>query len=466
MKKLFQSVLFVAVAAMAFSSCSKDQETATPQNQGFELNFTVDNQTRTTLGTGDVITWIASDRVGLYITTTPAPVEPNSNKYAKVDLTKNPVLFTTYLKTAPNIGDPLYTYYPYSGSNYSAPSTAVGMSIPATQKQSTANVFNGENNPMVGIPVALTSNALTGVCYPAIKFRQLGSMIEFHLYCTNSTLATEKVQSVAFAANKALAGSFTFNIETVTAQSDLTLTNYTETTATTVLDASASLGADKATASKVYMVVAPGSYSGVITIVTDKASYTLPVSTAKTFERAHIKALGIDLAKATRKDKPASGEVITLTNAEIAGLTAQAYGPFAFTNSFGEWAGHCGITVMHATNGSYLQMNFKSGATSTAKNSRIIVPELGKIVQKIVVEMAPNTPADRYLCITAPDYTYPVGAKIGDLEAAAKVQSAKTTSNGETITIENMDHLKLTRFAIFPAGGACYVKSIAITVQK
>ncbi|MEG1622819.1 MAG: DUF5689 domain-containing protein [Alistipes sp.] len=167
--------------------------------------------------------------------------------------------------------------------------------------------------------------------------------------------------------------------------------------------------------------------------------------------------------------KSAGGETtVTLTNAEIAGMTAQGYGPFAFTNSFGEWAGSASIMINDPKNAntSYLQMNFKSAAASTSKNSRIIVPELGGVAQKIVVEMAPHTMPGRYLCITAADYTYPDGAVLSDLEAAAKVKSAAITEKGETITIENMGGLNLTRFAIFPAGGACYVKSVTITIQK
>ncbi|MEG1644980.1 MAG: fimbrillin family protein [Alistipes sp.] len=453
--------MFVAVAAMTFSACSKDQETTTPpQDQGFELKFTVDNQTRSLLGAGDVITWDQDDEIGVFIpTTTP---EPTLNQYAFIDLTKSPVVFKTSLKNTPKVGDLLYSYYPYEFASFGEQPSNAQLSIPPTQPQVAAGEFKCNYNTLVGIPVALTSAELKGVRYPAIKFRQLGSMIEFHLYCTNPTYALEKVQSVAFAADKPIAGSFVFDLTTVSETSNLAISGYTGTEVATTLETLAPLSADKATASKVFMVIAPGSYGGAIQVVTNEATYTFNLTTPKTFERAHIKALGIDLAKATvREEKPSEANTIRLTQAEIAGMTTwSSYVPLNHKNSYGTWTGSCAIGDIWGCPA--LTLSFTGTETKSQFNARIIVPELGGVAQKVVIEMAPEMSSGRRICLTAWDYTYPANASYSDLEAAAKVSSAETAGAGETITFDNLDRLKLTRFAIFPLKRTSQIKSITI----
>ncbi|MEG1644982.1 MAG: fimbrillin family protein [Alistipes sp.] len=468
MKKLFQSVLFVAAIAMAFSSCSKDQEIANPDGnaQGFELKFTVDNQTRTTLGAGDVIKWVKNDELGVFIpSTTP---QPTLNRFADVDLTKNPIVFRTFLENKPAVGALFYTYYPRSYVNNDKPITAIEMAIPMEQLQQTADVFCGENNPMVGLPTALTSAELTGITYPAVKFRQLGAMIEFRLYCSNPTFATEKVQSVAFAANKAMAGTFSYDLTSVTLNSNLAISGYTERAITTLLKSAAPLQATNAMASKIYMVVAPGSYSGVVTITTTKAVYTVNVTTEKTFQRAHIKALGIDLAKATREAKPDTGNTITLTQADMATMIDNfGYDDFSFTNVFGMWSGRCTIVTSTFTGrpNSYLMIRFSDREYKLEFNSRIVVPELGGVAQKVVIELDAKSRAGVALCLTDAGYLNAAGVTPAKLKAAAKVSSAPTTAAGATITFDNLNALNMTQFAIFPcvANQDCHIRSITIT---
>lgn len=168
-----------------------------------------------------------------------------------------------------------------------------------------------------------------------------------------------------------------------------------------------------------------------------------------------------------RQVAPASGDTfeVTLTSDEIASMSAQRYGPFEYTNDFGSWGGSCAVNPT-GKNAPNLQINFKSTETSTAKNSRIIVPALGGVAQKVVVETQENTITGRYLMLVDKDYTYAVGSTQEELNAQALATSQKSTGVGETFVIDNIGDLNLTQFAIFPGGGACYIKSITITCTK
>lgn len=168
-----------------------------------------------------------------------------------------------------------------------------------------------------------------------------------------------------------------------------------------------------------------------------------------------------------RQVAPASGDTfeVTLTSDEIASMSAQQYGPFEYTNDFGSWGGSCAVNPT-GKNAPNLQINFKSTETSTAKNSRIIVPALGGVAQKVVVETQENTITGRYLMLVDKDYTYAVGSTQEELNAQALATSQKSTGVGETFVIDNIGDLNLTQFAIFPGGGACYIKSITITCTK
>ncbi len=190
---------------------------------------------------------------------------------------------------------------------------------------------------------------------------------------------------------------------------------------------------------------------------------TLTVNLMKAATQTVVATKTVDMKQVA----PVSGDTfdVTLTSDEIAAMTVQQYGPFDYSNDFGLWSGSCAINLT-GKNAPNLQINFKSSATSTAKNSRIIVPNLGGVAQKVVVETQDNTIAGRYVMLVDKDYTYADGSTQSELDAKALATSQKSSGVGETLVIDNIGELNLTQFAIFPGGGACYIKSITITCTK
>ena len=156
---------------------------------------------------------------------------------------------------------------------------------------------------------------------------------------------------------------------------------------------------------------------------------------------------------------------VTLTAAEIAGMTNSAYAPFSFNNEFGAWSGKCAITAS-GTDAPFLQINFNSDETKTAFNSHIQVPQQAGIVQKVVVTTSAKTFFPRYVLLCDAGYSYAAGSSQGSLDQVAKAKSNVSDAAGGTFTMENLEGLNLSQFSIFPGGGAVYINSITITYKR
>ena len=167
---------------------------------------------------------------------------------------------------------------------------------------------------------------------------------------------------------------------------------------------------------------------------------------------------------------PASGNVVTITSAEIAEMSNQAYGEFDFTNGFGTWTGRCAITAK-GTDAPYLQLNFNNEGGSAA-NSHILIPELPGAAQSVEIELSTKTYFPRAVGIYAADYSYDGGSKENPgtsgtaHDAAALAMSNKTTEKGGTLMID-VSALNLKQFSLYPSSdGAVYIRSITITYAK
>ena len=171
-----------------------------------------------------------------------------------------------------------------------------------------------------------------------------------------------------------------------------------------------------------------------------------------------------------RQVAPASGNVVTITSAEIAEMSNQAYGSFDFTNGFGTWTGRCAITAK-GTDAPYLQLNFNNEGRSAA-NSHILIPELPGAAQSVEIELSTKTYFPRAVGIYAADYSYDGGSKENPgtsgtaHDAAALAMSNKTTEKGGTLMID-VSALDLKQFSLYPSSdGAVYIQSITITYAK
>lgn len=191
-------------------------------------------------------------------------------------------------------------WYPY-GTDQASPS-AVELEIPTEQTQDASAGFDFDAMPMVAEPITVTTEMATAGSYSGnIQFANLGSVICFKVYATSSDIYdNEQVKKVTLTTGTALAGTFTKDMTAIdfTDEDSFEITGLTDKSVTTTLSAAASFGSTKGTAKDIYMVVAPGTYSGTVVVDTDKAHYVFNLSD-KDFARSGLKSFGLNLSGGT-----------------------------------------------------------------------------------------------------------------------------------------------------------------------
>jgi len=295
MKKLFISFVALAAAAAAIVSCNKnEQEVQTPAD-GYRYSFIIDeSDTRATLDDGGVL-WEAGDKVGMYIGT-------QYTGYANVDNSTSPKTIALYSSSEIAAGTMAYGYYPYTASNNDKTATIINFN----------NIQQGGSTsamPMAGIPfeveedIEAKSTSGNGV----IKFLNLGSIIDFRVY--SDDYDDETVQYITFTANDAIvSGNAYIDLTAVNANNESTLaltfneTGENEYDYVKVNEEVPVVTSKSEATSPIYMVVAPGTYSGTITIGTDVATYTFNF-TDKVLGRNVIKHFYMNLNNATRVEE-------------------------------------------------------------------------------------------------------------------------------------------------------------------
>ena len=307
MKKIMKLFVYVAAAAMTLASCQKNEiDNQVPQE--YEYTFLLGSaDTKAVIGDKSVV-WEEDDQMGVYTKVASGTISKN----AYGDITPgSPATMKMYSDQALAIGDYVYAYYPYNSDNEDR-NLMVTLSIPSVQD-------GKDDMPMVAIPYCVESAIGSGQQdAPAgkIKFANLGSVIEFHVYSTTEAYQTEIVKSVTFNAEQAIAGDFTFDLTAVdySKEETLAISGYEATTVVSTLSTSTQVSADKNAATVVKMVVAPGSYTGNVVVTTDKAIYTYPISTAKAFNRSGVQPFGLNLRENVRQENSSSEPVeITAT---------------------------------------------------------------------------------------------------------------------------------------------------------
>lgn len=208
-----------------------------------------------------------ADEVGIYI--------PSVGQLkATVDVKEN--IRTLTFSTEKELTEQVSVFVPAS-ANVSEEG-AVSMEIPSRQKSSDKDM------PAVSAPVSVKDGAAT--------LLSLGAYIDFNIASTMAESA--KLQSVTFSSETAMAGSFEISLPVVDPSLDGTLAlNALESKSVTVeMDSDQILGA---TAVAVRMLIAPGTYSGTVTVNTDKGSYEY-TSVNVTAQRAGTESVEITLS--------------------------------------------------------------------------------------------------------------------------------------------------------------------------
>ena len=400
MKKIIRTLAFAAVAAAAITACNKEIEITTPiEEQDFVYTFAIGQDaasTRAVLASdakGKFAQWEAGDKLGSITTKTSgySNITPANDE--------GPATFSIYSKGGLSEGNTITVWYPYGGSTQSN-ATAVSLEIPEEQHHLENGQFDFDAMPMVTKQITVTSDMVSttnNTTLATINFANMGSVLNFKVFSTNAEFATEKVQKVTFNAKNAagsadanIGGTFSKNLTTIDpdVESTMSIGSFTSGVSSIVTKpyADAAIGSTKATALDLFMVVAPGEYTGTVVVKTDAAEYTFPVSSAKTFVRSGIKAFGLDLNSTNATRVVAAPEVdiySTEFNYSMVGSSYQSGDPVTGTDTgsttswsitYGNWNGSsCAqLRVYSAGNFGSIYNNFDcSNVTSVSYSAKV-----------------------------------------------------------------------------------------------
>lgn len=323
-------------AALTAFACSKDQTDPAIDNpdapERMTLRFRVESvdekpednasapDTRTTFAGGEGedrynIRWKDdTDEIGVYI----ASAQPSNNAQALPIRENGVIYFMADEVNAYTADDAIYAYYPYSAENAAATAAGIRLAIPAAQEQTTSGVFDGRYNPMVAVPTRNADQA-AGVI---VKFRQMAAMAEFDIYSSDTAHEGETVRTISFASTgkEAIAGSFAYDLTqvsegTLAAIDAAAMEDASSTVTVTVREGEAMVSTETGLAT-LYMALVPGTYTGDVTITTDKAVYTFAGKTID-FQRAYVKRFKLNLANATVGERITGSYEWTLATGDL-----------------------------------------------------------------------------------------------------------------------------------------------------
>lgn len=336
--KRFQNILMaVAASALAVVSCAKEEvapETTVSEDKVYEYLFTLgEGDTKATLEEGNVVTWQTGDYLGVVCKHGTSYSWANNNTRSAITPSSGdtPAILNVTSHYALESGDGVYCFFPFKdGSEFKTEN--ITFSIPTKQSNSINEM------PMASTPYTVSGEISADTPTPvgSIDMLMLGSIARFKIYSSVEEYRSETVQSVTLTTDQAIAGSFTKNISTIDPKtaSTLTISGYNEKSITET-EITGTIGSKSEEAILADVVVAPGTYTGKVVVRTDKASYEYSLGTnGKTFERAHIKPLALDLGKEGARSEQKYFRKVTTDHDNFSGTYLVVYSEGNISKAF------------------------------------------------------------------------------------------------------------------------------------
>ena len=193
-------------------------------------------------------------------------------------------------------GGKVYAYSPYVSSN--SKHDALKLSIPADQAAGEVVM------PKVAVPLVLDepSQENTGT----LRFVDLAGTLDVKVYSTEAT--GEQIQKIVFESDSPLAGSFTFNGKTADPNQSVTMALSGLSEKTVSVTGSADIVTDAEAAKGLPMILAPGTYSGTVTVTTNVDTYGIVLDEPVVVSRGSASSLAIRIAPRTTQDDEGNTE--------------------------------------------------------------------------------------------------------------------------------------------------------------
>lgn len=287
MKKIVHALMAVLVAIPAFYSCVEKEllepavQTEPVEVPHYTYRFEITDDGTRAVFNGEGVFWQSGDQVGVFLGS-------GSSIVADVNTESSPktIEFST---SAPLEAETLiHAYYPFQEDNASVSASKVV--FPRNQQGGSVSAM-----PMAGIPTLFQEGESNGV----IRFQNLGSIIDFRVFSASHT--AERIQSIGLSVtgSNPISGEATLDLTGVTRSEEASMAltwpgGASEASSVTLLQAAAIAASKDLATEPLYLVVAPGTYSGSIVVVTDAASYTFSLP-SMAFDRNVIKRINMNL---------------------------------------------------------------------------------------------------------------------------------------------------------------------------
>lgn len=329
MKKIFinkiTSILSI-ILILSVASCSKEKSESGVNGVSSEkIRITgedANTTTKTTLN-GLVTSWIqTTDKVGIYSSQSRTATGGMGSSIINTQFTAassgvSSSFNGTMFWGAASTSHTFYAYYPYATGSPAA--TAVPVTLPSAQTQSSANsnAHVGALDFMVATPVTVTSPANTNAIANEVnlKYNHLFTILEFQIKQSSGSGTITKIKLTAPTTNLSLTSGtinitqpnpgegVAYTISGGTGSKEITLTVTGGFTPT----------ADYATTPKIYMMILPGDFSAEnITIgleYQNSGFFESTFKTGKAFERGKKYIVQMDVPTVTDGDSNVYGTI-------------------------------------------------------------------------------------------------------------------------------------------------------------
>lgn len=316
MKKIITNVMFVAVAAMAFSACQKTEMVEPETSQEVMLTFAsekpaFDEETKTEW-TGETIRWSAGDKIAIAYTVAGKWQNELGDASGDAKLYKSDALeaatetakfnVSAYFKGTTGGTHVFYGVYPAPSSTSFADAPDATLTVPSIQTPGAAS-FDGSADLMTGVSVGEFTSLPTEGETISMKWTRLVAHANITLKALNGVTAGETVSSIMLTAQEGanLVGSQKVDITANTVVNNNNESNVLELNGGNLsIDASGNI--------EFWACVLPETLTSLAVVVeTNKATYTREITgISKTFKQNARNTLTIKMNEATRVAKGTS----------------------------------------------------------------------------------------------------------------------------------------------------------------
>ena len=293
MNKLYIKKAMVLLMALPLMfSCVSDlttDENIVSTLYSHQFITSLNDDTRVNFENGEYA-WEGREQIGVY--TSNGEVV---NKPVNILLDKESGIASFTLSTAqPVTGGNVMAYLPYAATNDAKGSGSVLVNIPMSQTQSQVGLFNLANMPMVSSCKVEGDGSTPQTMY----FRPLGAFLAVNVYAYNRTTEGEMVRYVTFESKTtAVAGMFSVNLANDMSQMRV---EGTSKSVMVKLQEQFAVTREEEDNNIVYLVLAPGTHEGVLTVYTNKGIYEYEYE-AEDLERNSYRKVNVGIRSTKRK---------------------------------------------------------------------------------------------------------------------------------------------------------------------